>query len=434
MASPLRALVIVVALFFVCLATVYGADLTKATQLFTAKNYPAAVAELNNLLKTGNPTQAESARIYYLLGCCYYSSNRPDDAEKLFDSVIGSYPASEEAKLSQQMLTRMGKLVPAKTSAVAPSKDQVPETLKTQEDALALAKKMMEKMMAGEDISKMAKPSNAKYVFNDEGGYEPDSPHDRLPEQTRIYYEPTNDGHMVVNGWVNNRPMRMWFDTGATAHFGKNDLAAAGIPLPQGKPDGYTTGWAGTIVPIWHMYADVRIGDVSRRLPISVEENSTLPPLIGTDFTRGYEVEIDRAGKRLNLKRNKPGGDTSKLDSLYDLPCTTSGHDVFLKMTVNKRQCDVFIDTGASNTIINAATADRLGIEIPPDAPSMMFTGVGGGTRMRQVPLDVTLGPITRHDFPVFIGGKAGNCIGQDLMSGWRFKVDRDRHLVRFFH
>src|SRR6185437_5266152 len=89
-------------------ATAYGADLSKATQLFNAKSYTAAVTELNNLLKNGKPSAAESARIYYLLGCCYYSSNRLDDAQKLFAAVVQSHPTREEAKLSAQMLQRMG--------------------------------------------------------------------------------------------------------------------------------------------------------------------------------------------------------------------------------------------------------------------------------------------------------------------------------------
>jgi hypothetical protein len=62
------------------------------------------------------------------------------------------------------------------------------------------------------------------------------------------------------------------------------------------------------------------------------------------------------------------------------------------------------------------------------------MTGVGGNVSMRVCYYDLRLGPITRKDFRVLVGGQAGNCIGQDFMEGWRFKVDRQKNLMRFFH
>jgi hypothetical protein len=94
----------------------------------------------------------------------------------------------------------------------------------------------------------------------------------------------------------------------------------------------------------------------------------------------------------------------------------------------------VLVDTGASSTIISLPQATAAGIVIPASAPYMAIQGVGGDLEVRQVTVDLRLGPIVRNDFPVLVGGTHGSAIGQDFMSGWRFTVDRDRGLLRFFH
>ena len=104
-------------------------------------------------------------------------------------------------------------------------------------------------------------------------------------------------------------------------------------------------------------------------------------------------------------------------------------------MTVDGKQCSkVLIDTGASMTIISLDQASSMGLDIPDNAPVMMAGGVGGMIPFRRVGLDIRLGPIFKQDFPVMIGGNAGCAIGQDFMAGWRFTVDRDARMVKFFH
>jgi hypothetical protein len=46
----------------------------------------------------------------------------------------------------------------------------------------------------------------------------------------------------------------------------------------------------------------------------------------------------------------------------------------------------------------------------------------------------VRIGPLVKENFPLLIGGQAGTAIGQDLMEGWRCRVDREHNLLRFFH
>ncbi|HMX48039.1 MAG TPA: hypothetical protein PKC93_18915, partial [Candidatus Obscuribacter sp.] len=83
-------------------------------------------------------------------------------------------------------------------------------------------------------------------------------------------------------------------------------------------------------------------------------------------------------------------------------------------------------------TIVDPATAKSLGLE--PSGETMHWRGIGGDTEMQIAYGTVRIGPLVRENFPILIGGHIGCCVGQDLMEGWRCKVDRGRKLLRFFH
>jgi predicted aspartyl protease len=401
----------------------------KANGLMSQRKYALAVTELNGILKSAKPGSASYIHAYCLMATCYYSFGQIADAEKLYGTVASTSPTSADGKYARDMLQRMGKPVPT-AGATAGSGTEAPPSA----DAIvAAAKALMEGSSVKEGADRKSHLPQG-YVFDEQGNGAVDSPYDKLPDQTRIYYQDGPQGHMIVKGYVNDHPIDMWFDTGATAFFSKGALQAAGVAVPTGEPTGYTSGWAGKRVPTWCINADVRLGGISRRLPVVIEESSSLMPLIGTDLTRGYEIEIDSVGHCMNLKRTASGGKAEVKDSLYDIPCRTKGHDVFVNMSIGGRPCEVFIDTGAAATILSPEAAQRLHLDIPADAPELMMGGVGGSISVRKVFLDMRLGPVHREGFPVLIGGRSGNCIGQDFMSGWRFKVDRDNHMVRFFH
>ncbi len=258
----------------------------------------------------------------------------------------------------------------------------------------------------------------------------------KLPDTAEVHFVRADSGHMLVDAFVNGRLIKCYFDTGANEHFGANHLREAGLPVPTGKPDGYTGGWAGAPVPIWKTSATLKIGNMTRTVPITVEENMALPPLVGQEFIRDYQYSIDAAGGRMILtkKTAKVAASSVSLNSLYDIPCEIEGDREFVTLTVNGRKCShVLIDTGASSTILSPGSAMALGIDTS-GGRSMMMTGVGGNVTMREVSMDLRLGPIVKSDFPVKVGGMGMNAIGQDFMSGWRFTVDREAKLLRFFH
>lgn len=258
-----------------------------------------------------------------------------------------------------------------------------------------------------------------------------------LPDQTEIRFRPGPHGHMLVDAKINGKPIQCMFDTGASGYFGFNHLREAGLPVPKGKPDDYASGWAGRPVPVWSMTVKATLGGMTREIPVKVAEQFDMRPLLGQEFLRDYHYSIDSAAGRMLLTKKTAMKTPPReaLNPLYDVPCEVENDREYVSLGVGKASCGhVLIDTGASMTIISYPKAKSLGIEIPRDAPYLSGGGVGGSITFRQVYLDLSLGPIRKRDFPVMIGGNAGCAIGQDFMSGWRFTVDRERKLLRFFH
>ena len=263
--------------------------------------------------------------------------------------------------------------------------------------------------------------------------------YDSLPDTAEIRFFPGDHGHMVVDAHINGKPTRCMFDTGANEFFSLDQLSRCGVTIPANKPpDGSAAGWAGKPIPVWKVTVPIKVGTITRTLEVRAAQEGVTMPLIGQGFIRDYQYSIDRSGGRMTLYKK-----TSKLakeqstekHSLYDVACTVEGEREFVHLTINGRRVGpVLVDTGAANTIISKNLANSAGVEIPANAMSGTISGVGGELPVRQVFVDLQLGPVGKRDFPILVGGSGMSAIGQDFMSGWRFTVDRDKQLLRFFH
>lgn len=375
-------------------------------------------------------TSATRATAYYYIACCLYQTGRMEDAKRYFDSVARAYPKSPEASMAQAMLTRIaGSASPGQAAATA--------------TATASAGgggggggPFNSKMMPATGAQSSARPAPEPADDEDDNRRDPryEAEYAALPQSARIPFTRGENGHMQVTVWVNGRPIPCWFDTGASAHFGLNHLRTVGLSVPANARKSKTYGWAGKEVPIWFFDADLKIGDMKRRVPISVEENMTLPPLVGQEFLKELRYEIDDKGGIMTLTKTRSSAKDNNFNSLYDVPCIHMNGDDLVPLEVEGKKTVAFIDTGASSTILHPSTLKQLRIEVPEDAPVVSIMGVGGSTRMYVMELDLAIGPIRRQNFRCLIGGAAGNAIGQDFMQGWRFTVDQQRHLLRFFH
>jgi predicted aspartyl protease len=237
---------------------------------------------------------------------------------------------------------------------------------------------------------------------------------------------------MAVTVSVNGHQLPAWFDTGASGTlFYRDQLQAAGVDLRSAVSAGYTHGWAGKAVPIYSMNAEVKCGDLTRRINIIFQDadSGLAKNLVGQTFIQGYQYEIDDKGGRVELRKSIEK-DAQQIDSMYDIPLRVVNAKDIIEIEVNGRKIETFIDTGASVSILNQASASQCGIE---STGTQIMSGVGGSFAVGVGSARIRLGPITK-EFPIHIGGAAGNCIGQDFMEGWRFKIDRERGLLRFFH
>lgn len=390
-----------------------------ALELYKSKKFLSAAKAFTGLIETEKG--GKDPVNYFNLGNCYYQLSYPTRARHMYGLTIKKFPESKESEYAKQMIAR----IDSQSSITQPEKNLT-------------SSKLVKLERKSEQTSQSASRSGSSRSNGYSALLEKDLP--SLPNENRIYFQPGSQGHMLVDLYLNNRKMQAWFDTGANAHFGLNHLRAAGVELPRGKPNGSSGGWAGNSIAVWRQMMKLRIGNMERTVPVTIEENMSLMPLVGQGFLHGYDYEIHNNGpqKYLTMKKrsaNTAGAHSSSTSDLYDVPCTTKNFRDYVKLTVNGRQEEVLLDTGSNSTILSTQAARRLRLNVPDDAPTRTGTGVGGSITWKIIYADVKIGPIYERGFPIQVGG--GNdmsAIGQDLLSKKRYTIDRERKLLRFFH
>lgn len=386
--------------------------LNKAIKLTNEGKYAESIA----FLRQSSDKRTQATRLYYS-GYCYHKLGDLANAHNVFTLLLRSYPNSREAQMAaaflQQMSSRGTDDSPNKSATSANgSKPQLAEISASRE-----------------------RESSPSQQTNDDSD---DAPKDlaNIPDTSKIYFSSGEQGHMFVDAYVNGRPLKCMFDTGATGFtLGFNHLRQCGLPIPTGNPEGINTGWAGKAVPIWYMDVNLKMGPITRKIRAKVQEEMSMEPLIGYAFMKGLKYEIDSKGKCMIVTKPTAKGATGAQDNrLYDIPCRMINTKAVVPVRINNKVIPAIVDTGSNATIINAATAAQIGIEIPADAPTEYGGGIGGVTSFRIVEMDLRFGPISKQSFPVRIGGNSGNAIGQDFLAGWRFTIDQEKSMLRFYH
>lgn len=436
---------------FLALAAAFFTQLAAlgATQdgiaLYNQKEYAkSAVALAQQIRQCKAPTQL--ATLYYYLGCDYYGLNQLAQAEKTFRYIRNFFPQANEARLAGTMLVQLSSIASQQAAAASSTGSAAGSShslfTSSKPPAKGTPAQISDTGGESDDDDEPASSSESRHIPTSARL----SPHAdvselaTLPDTAKFYFKRGDNGHMEVSLRINGRPVPCWFDTGAAAYFGMDQLRAAGVDVSRAKPAGYARGWAGTPVPIWRMTAQVTLGNLTRELDIDMQQgggDQHVAALIGQDFVKGYQYEIDDKAGIVNMHKSfktAAGQTEQSVDSLYDVPCVFARGDDVIKMQINGGSCSAFIDTGASNTIIDSKTAREVGIQITDDLERATMTGIGGNFTVAVAYANLRVGPIYRPAFRVLIGGTAGTCIGQDFMSGWRFKVDREKQLMRFFH
>jgi predicted aspartyl protease len=397
--------------------TAYGADaLAKARQLYSTKQYSAALTELNSQLKTSGGSTALQSAIYYLMGCCYYGAGQTEDAAGLFNTVVSKYPASQESSLATTMLGRLGRLPVSPTT----SSDNSSEA-----SANPAAMQNMLKALQSQLNKSRTLPVNG-------------------PQKSRIYYTTHDSAAGIsfdVDVQIGGRPLKMVFDTGAsTIALGKNHLAQMGLPpIPAGrKPDGNATGvGSNSSVPIWLVHYDIKVGDMEiKNCPMFVQDRLDTEPLLGQTFFNSFVYTIDYGSKCILLERRDMVAKNGGGNSAYDVPFTREGNELLVTAQINGKDYPMYFDTGAMMCAFSDKDMQKLGIQAPEDAAAGYARGISGLSKMVSFPVSkMKLGPIEKYDFRISVienSAMGRPLLGQEFYAGWQYSIDPERNVIHF--
>lgn len=386
-----------------------GEDMGKGINLYKVGNYAAASFRFQNAADSANATDNVRATATYYLASCYYQLHRLSEAERLYDKLLYEYPKSPEARMAYSILKR---LRPSWRPPVVADRTKSPSGVKV-DKPLVMA------------------PTPSSLVADLSPRYE--SEYEALPQQTTIHFERGDQGHIMLDAYVEGRKIKVCFDTGGQAHFGLNHLADAKIPLPTGKQTSETIGWAGVKVPTWTMPVTMRIGDMTRRINITVEQNSSVMPLVGQTFLKDLDYDVDNVHSTITMRKRKKGSAVAVKESDYEIPFTRETTAPWVMAQVNNQKFKVFVDTGATRTVFSEQAAKQLGIKVSDDATTVEYGGVGGKVSMKEATADIKIGPIDRHNFTFLVGGSLGCAVGQDFLGNWRFTINQHKSTVKFY-
>ncbi|HEY9678225.1 MAG TPA: retropepsin-like aspartic protease [Drouetiella sp.] len=267
-----------------------------------------------------------------------------------------------------------------------------------------------------------------------------------LPNDVRIPYIREN-GLLAVDASVNNRPMKMLFDTGAeSCSFGKNHLKDAFLSGPSGKATGVSIGVGSSAgVDTWQMPVTLKVGPIERRnFEISVQDQMNNKPLLGQTFFKDYQFTIeksnDESGSIHFIKKSAGISRVSALPSSsrdnYAVPFTRSGRNLLVNVEVNGKQMPMFFDTGASSVAFTADQLKRANINIPDDAQTSVTSGIGGDTPTQNFAVQrIKMGPIEKSNFMVSCVGAAQMpypLLGQSFFGEWQYTIDNANSVIRF--
>ena len=259
------------------------------------------------------------------------------------------------------------------------------------------------------------------------------------PDETRIYYQTVGDS-LVVDASVDDNPIKMLFDTGASLTlFGKDQLQAMGIAVPKGQPTGVVSGvGGGGTAPIWSMRVDLQVGSIMRRnFPIAFAENQSMP-ILGQTFFNEFDYTINRADNSILFvkKGSSYAAASSVAPEGHAVPFTTEGNEMVVTAQVNGVPYKMYFDTGAQTTAFGMNDLNTLGISVPTQATTGIVSGVSGQSASYTFPINsLTLGPIEQYNFNITAVDSAflpRPLLGQTFYGGWQYTIDNQNNVIRF--
>jgi clan AA aspartic protease (TIGR02281 family) len=264
---------------------------------------------------------------------------------------------------------------------------------------------------------------------------------DRLPDDCKVYFEPQGN-NLLIDAYVNNRPLKMLFDTGAEAVvIGKNHLQELGIQAPEGAATGFSYGvGAGGAQKTWQTRATIKIGQIERQnFPIIVQENMPTLPLLGQTFFKDFQYSIERGmgdnGNGSIHFRKKASSQAGASNGSETVPFIRQGNEMVVSVQINGKTTPMYFDTGAEHCVFSATQLERIGVQVPDDAQVGMSMGIAGATRTRIFTIArMRLGNVEKTDVPVSVVDDykmAFPLLGQTFFGDLRYELDNQAHALK---
>jgi clan AA aspartic protease (TIGR02281 family) len=386
---------------------------TLGVKQFSAKTYPLAAANFKKAI-AANPRN-DSARYYYALSLHYNKDIA--GAKKAYAELIRMAPDSNGAGYARAALLSLD-----------------PALLSTLPASTRVLQQQVSQMSASSAIS-----SGTQMQSGQSGGRSSSS--DTMPDECRVYYT-LEQNCFVIDAYVNGRPMKMIFDTGAAiCAFGKNNFAAAGIDVPTGKPTGEVHGIGdGGAQSSWDTTVDLKVGTIERkRFPVKVQTQLGEYPLLGQTFFQDFTYTIDNGAHSIHFVKKRSRSGSIYADPSRDpnaVPFTRERNELAINIEVNGRPTKMYFDTGASVVTLTHEQCRSLGITIPEDAQVATVQGIAGSSRARVFNVtSIKVGGITKRDFPVWVPDSemAGvGLLGQTFYNDCQYTIDYERGYIHF--
>lgn len=140
-------------------------------------------------------------------------------------------------------------------------------------------------------------------------------------------------------------------------------------------------------------------------------------------FRSDLKIVWDRVAVELGLR------DATQKDGTLRVPRDASGH-FSVTASVNGREVRFMIDSGATTTSMATSGAREAGIDVSEAGFPVIVETANGTAEMRRARINrLSVGPITREDFPVLVSDTLGetNLLGMnflDTLKGWRVEGD----------
>jgi len=205
-------------------------------------------------------------------------------------------------------------------------------------------------------------------------------------------------GHYNTIGAINGRSASFVVDTGASMVWMSSELATRlNVPWLQGRK--FTVQTAGGSKTAYGIELEsVRVGNLTlNKVEAAVGEGEGTgdTALLGMSFLS--RLNMSRDGNHLILSR-KEGSAPAGKDTRPQLTLLESSHGMFAtNVTINGATLPFVIDTGATRVSIDAAMAQRLGLNYQNGTPATVFTA-NGPVHAWLIKFDsVSIGPITLY-------------------------------------